>query len=211
MNILILILSGHCHAERRKSVRHTWLKRLLPNMTARFVVGNGPCIKEPNLWQLPADDSYAGLQEKVRLAYRYAVGPDGLQFDYLFKCDDDTYLVPERLQSAIATVELGQPHYIGRLCGTNNDYCHGGAGYFLSRWMVGVLGNTPLMAVDGEDGWVGLNCRQLVDTVECQRFCYHPDEWPTPDNDLITAHAARTPEAMFRCHARYLCARMTTA
>ena len=204
MRILIIILSAHCFAERRASVRQTWLTRLPPNMTARFVVGDGPKIEEPDVWQVPAGDNYFN-QDKLRLALRYAVGHGAPMFDYLFKCDDDTYLVPERLESAITDVEVHQPHYIGRRCGINNDYCHGGAGYLLSRWMVCALCHAPATTEDSEDGWVGLRCRAVTALVDCQRFCDKPTEWPTQRNDLITTHQLRTPELMFQFHARYLC------
>jgi hypothetical protein len=92
--ILIAICSSHVHAERRAAVRETWLSRLVCGMEAHFFVGNGPHVSEKNLVALPANDSYAALPSKVQVFFQYAL--ERYDFDYLFKCDEDTYLFPER-------------------------------------------------------------------------------------------------------------------
>jgi hypothetical protein len=208
MQVCIIITSAHCHAKRREAVRRTWLKRLPSNMTATFIVGDGPSNDEPDVLQVAAPDDYGSLWVKVREAFRYSLRFDQPDYDYLFKCDDDTYVVPERIESAITEVKPGRlGQYIGRLCGHNSDYCQGGAGYLLSRWLVGKLATAPDCPdpLWGEDGWVGCHARSLVRALPCFRFNADANKWPTPTNDLISAHRVRTIEHMLDLHARYLC------
>ena len=209
MRIYIIITSAHCCAERREAVRHTWLKRLTPDMTARFIVGDGPKIEEPDVVQLSTPDSYDGLWHKVREAFRYSLSFGQPEYDYLFKCDDDTYVAPERIESAITEIRPGRlGQYIGRPCDHNPDYFQGGAGYLLSRWLVGKIAQAPDCPdpIWGEDGWVGCHARELVQILPSFKFNADARKWPTPGNDLISTHGARTVETMFRQHARYLCA-----
>ena len=205
MNIYIVILSCHNYRLRRASVRLTWMKRLLPNMTARFVVGAGPVIDELDVVQLPTDDGWDALAHKMRDAFRYALRPDQPPWDYLFKCDDDTYLVPERLESAV----IGE--YVGRPWEHDESYVQG-AGYFLSRRLVEIIANAPDCPDPawGEDGWVGFHARANgAWPTPCWRFTDDWKAWPTPENDLISAHCKHQVELMFTYHARYVCATPT--
>src|SRR5690349_1177070 len=96
--ILIGICSCHRYAERRQAVRNTWLRSLPEDMKALFFVGRAPGLEceEPGLVQLPVSDEYGQLTVKVLAFYRYAL--EYFSFDYLFKCDDDTYVHVERLR-----------------------------------------------------------------------------------------------------------------
>lgn len=201
MNIYIAIISAHCYADRRAAVRDTWFKRLLPGMSARFILGEGPNVDEPDICRVPSPDDWDGLWHKMRETIRYSLRPDQPKYDYLFRCDDDTYLVPERLESAATSGD-----YIGRLWDHNPVYCMGGAGYLLSRALAEKLAG----AADcpdlpwGDDGWVGFHARENgVMPVSCERFTASPQSWPTPKNDFITGHSARSPKLLRDYHSRY--------
>lgn len=223
MKVFILICSAHSMRERRDGIRATWLKRLLPNMNHRFYVGQGPGAPadEPDVVQLDTGDSWSGLTHKIQAAFQHS-----LQFDYdwLFKVDDDSYVVPERFHLAFTTCVLPdaypvrpggsrerrgtEPDYIGGF-GVKQE-CYGlGCGYILARKWVERLAVCPKEPelLDSEDGWVGQHCRdwtRFYYTEVIHHKCDH--DWPKPDNQVMLCHEVRGVEMMFKYHARYLCA-----
>lgn len=123
VNILIAICSSHIHAIRRAAVRDTWLCRLPAGMQARFFVGNGSQLSEADVVDTTVDDSYAALPAKVQAFFSHAL--ERYDFDYLFKCDEDTYLLPERLRELVAP----DCDLLGSQDGAHHNYAYGGAGY----------------------------------------------------------------------------------
>lgn len=76
-------------------MRETWLQKLPPGVTALFFTGAGETCNERGLVQFSCPDDYIHLPCKVQNFYRYALAHH--DFDYVFKCDDDTYVHTERL------------------------------------------------------------------------------------------------------------------
>ncbi|MGQ0641882.1 MAG: hypothetical protein ACT4P6_14120 [Gemmatimonadaceae bacterium] len=93
--ILIGVCSCHRYLDRRHAVRATWLRALQPGTAALFFAGVGASADHAELVVLPADDDYGHLSTKVHCFYRYAL--EHCDFDFVFKCDDDTYVCVERL------------------------------------------------------------------------------------------------------------------
>jgi hypothetical protein len=129
------------------------------------------------------DDSYAALPAKVQFFFCHPL--EHLEFDYLFKCDEDTYLHPDRL------VELVDPgcDLLGSHDGTHHNYAYGGAGYLLTRRAVEIIANAPTPGLGPEDVWVsrtlieaGINPRYTPRLVGTRR------DFPRPTNDLVTSH-----------------------
>lgn len=222
--LFIAIASAHCNEERRRAVRETWLPRLLPAMTARFFVGQGPAVEEPNLVQLEAPDGYFQLWEKMREAMRYALC---YEWDYYFKCDDDTYVVPERLDAALDAAYLApknltrpgnpgpkrvgsEPEYVGTTWspeGNPSLYAHGGAGYFLTRRIVEFILRRSVPCPNeawGEDGWVGCHARKTTRFYMSPYLYHERDRWPLQSNNLATCHRVYGLEAMRQIHAQFL-------
>ena len=76
-------------------------------------------------------DTYENLAKKTLLMLQTSLQYD---WDFLYKCDDDTYVVPSRLEKLLANRDPAQPCFIG--CVKDNvgfEYAQGGAGYIISR------------------------------------------------------------------------------
>lgn len=94
--ILIAVLTCDKYAERADGVRNSWLQLCPENYRVLFVHGRpgGPEGVEGDRLYLDCPESYEMLPSKVRAFLNYAL--QNIEFDYLFKTDDDTYLDLER-------------------------------------------------------------------------------------------------------------------
>lgn len=130
--ILIGALSGLGYRGRRDNCRASWLAdvKRFDNLSAVFLLGVGEDVKRPvyidDVLALPCPDHYDTLPQRTNWFCRWALARD--DWDYLFKCDDDTYVCVERLAAY-------QPagDYVGTEWQAGVNYGSGGAGYFLSR------------------------------------------------------------------------------
>ncbi len=57
-----------------------------------------------------------------------------------FQADDDTFVHRTRLQRDLSMLNPSVPLYLGRNVGQKDDFCHGGAGYILSRGALEMIG-----------------------------------------------------------------------
>lgn len=103
-SLIVAIITGPDRKEERSVMRDTWLADLDPKRTAvKFVIGTGglsdteiSSLKEEN--KLTDDllllenfkEGFSVLSRKVLLMMSWFA--DNMQFDYLFKGDDDTYV-----------------------------------------------------------------------------------------------------------------------
>src|ERR1700746_293306 len=126
--VLIAVLTCHRFRSRADAVRVTWGKNLA-GADLRFFLGAGGKAERPDEIILNVDDSYRGLPQKLVAVCQWA-RTEG--YDFIYKSDDDAYVVPERLLAS------GFEHfdYLGRLRGPSGNYpapyCSG-FGYWLSR------------------------------------------------------------------------------
>lgn len=126
---------------RIQAVRDTWARDLAPfagSVDLRFFYGAPPegaeFVPEADEVLLPVPDDYEHLPHKVQAICRYAVENN---YDYLFKCDDDTAVYVDRLVTEL----LGRPfEYAGYVNSVNE--CSGGPGYFLSQRAARLVGNS---------------------------------------------------------------------
>ena len=79
------------------------------------------------LW---VEDDYRHLPAKGLAFYQYAL--EHYDFDWLFKCDDDTYLALDRLESLCD----GRYDLVGDMSLADRGFPSGGAGYLMSRALV---------------------------------------------------------------------------
>lgn len=212
--ILVLVISCH-HYERRtirakdadgcyqarRACRLAWMRELLPhNMQAFFIVGQtSEPIHEPRVVQVEAQDDYWALPQKVLAGMRWALKKH--DFDFIVKVDDDTFIHPERLARYVATLEKGTPDIHGGEISADNEYLSGGAGYILSRRMVEVLVEDPLIPQEGrEDVEI---CEAVLRAggkiVKDRRFNSKRTPFPQLSNDIISAHYM-TPAYMRQAH-----------
>ena len=197
--ILVGICSSHAHPERRQACRDTWLKNSAEDVSSLFFVGlndgQSSPMKEQDTLELEAPDTYHELPEKVLNFFQWAL--DHSNFQWLFKCDDDTYLNLHRLKT------LPDPSYdlIGDDSVRTRGAPSGGAGYLLSRSTAERLCQDDSLKLTGpEDIIIGkaVNGYGLTSHAT-ERLCLSSYPFPTPDNDMISAHWC-SPERMRIIH-----------
>src|SRR5258708_1228755 len=97
MRLLIAITSCRKYEENgnNKAVRETWLAsaRALC-LDGRFFIGDTTLVTPADAIKLPVPDDYKSLPYKTRAMAKWALEKG---FDFVYKCDRDTYVVPRRL------------------------------------------------------------------------------------------------------------------
>lgn len=204
--LVICVLSAQRYEERRQACRETWFQEAAacPGVEIVFVVGGGPslskAVRTDDMLHLPCPDDYESLPQKVHQFFLWAVAT--YDFDFVFKCDDDTYVRVPRIMA----YALGDRDYVGSDIG---GYASGGAGYFVSQRAARKLA-TDLRGrrTGAEDLIVGEVLRRrgfvLGNTGLLAPFLA-PTTFPSPDNHLITGHHI-DPQGMRRIHAPFLLA-----
>ena len=186
VNILVGICSCTGAANRRKACRETWLSHPQEGVVCRFFLGRRtPLPNEPDVVALWVEDDYRHLPAKGLAFYQYAL--EHYDFDWLFKCDDDTWLALDRLESLCD----GRYDLVGDMSLADRGFPSGGAGYLMSRALVeGIVahgGRVP--AVGAEDVIFGRLARELGARVHAtpRLFLSHA---PAPHrlNDQVSAH-----------------------
>lgn len=195
--LIVAVESAATFAARRTLCRQGWMKLFASkhlNVEAFFVVGNNG--REPHcngdIIYVPANDDYEGLPQKTQQLFEYFLRTH--QFEYLYKCDDDTFVHLDRLMS-----RLNQDQYVGRVNTWERDgkssYAEGGAGYILSRRAVELALDKFVFREDlkgAEDVFVALALRDAgIRPVQDDRFSQWPTPCPTKTNDQITCHYIR--------------------
>lgn len=194
--MLVAACSCRKYADKRQACRETWAAVADGDTTVRFFIGGGGVLEgEPDTVVLDADESYESLPGKVMAFLRYALTNE--DFDWLFKCDDDTYVDTSRLwQLAEDGVDLAGSAFL-----MERGAPSGGAGYLLSRRMVEKLVTEGAVPGNGdEDVLIGREAFRLgARVVASGRLLPNAARYPRLDNDLITAHYCG-PERMRAVH-----------
>ncbi|WP_354833057.1 hypothetical protein ABGM91_01080 [Akkermansia muciniphila] len=184
------ILIGICsclHAnERQQAVRETWMKNLPWNIQCKIFVGGKYLysFEKEHVVYLPVCDNYEHLPKKILTFFKYALL--NYDFEWFFKCDDDTYVKTERLHSLL------QPgaDLIGNTSLQTQGYPSGGAGYFLSRSIIEKIVSFDNIPSKGfEDVIYGKLCQHFGGIIySSERLCMTCVPYPMPDNNLASAH-----------------------
>lgn len=192
--ILIGVLSCRAYEERRQKCLATWVPEIQAcEIDLMFLVGGGAGAprREGNVLHLPCPDDYPSLPQKVQQFYRWAL--ENCEFDYVFKCDDDTYVRADRLLA----FKTDDRDYIGSEWTPGVGYASGGAGYWLSRRATTIVAEALTAHPKGaEDVLVGRYlCQAGVPFHNDLRFVAFGNDTrrPTPENDIITTHACDMP------------------
>jgi len=214
--ILIGALSAWKYPERRRRCLATWMRDAdVLGVQSVFLLGCPAAVVPeqigPHALALPCPDDYASLPQRTLWFCRWALGawsteqgagsnadtlcsvlpaPCPPPWDYLFKCDDDTYISMPRL---LAFDPAGRD-YIGAEWRPGVGYASGGAGYFLSRKAAVIVAERLEPYPTGaEDLLVGQVLRAAgIELSIDSRFVPFGslERCPRADNDLITLHAA---------------------
>ena len=195
--ILVGICSCRANRVKRDAVRETWLSSPVPGIECRFFVGGGaPLADEPDVMAVAAADDYDHLPMKVRAFFAAALALS--DFEWLFKCDDDTYVALDRLHTLID----GDHELIGNEMIESRGSPSGGAGYLLSRRMVRILADSHGLPDTGaEDVIVGEaaishGARALGTT----NLCWDRSRGRLTENGIVTSHWCQ-PEHLRAAHA----------
>lgn len=177
-------------------------------MDVRFFLGRGGSMICDDEVLLPCGDGYSDLPEKVRLMCEYALRNG---YDYMFKCDSDVYVQPERL---LKHVPVGHD-YTGRLRGPSGKWKSAyasGFSYWLSRKAMEVRVHGPQPDDTVEDrvtgtmmSAAGIQCNadyRYVVTAS-KKNGLSGTEGPRRSNDVI-ACAEYEPEHMASIHEEWL-------
>jgi hypothetical protein len=184
--ILVGICSCHGHEEKRDAVRETWLSRPVPGVTAKFFVGRkrSVSLNEPDTVVLDCPDDYDGLPAKVLAFFRDALASS--DFDYLFKCDDDTFVSLQRLSE----LTHDNPDLVGNYRLRDDGFASGGAGYLLSRKWVEILAADESLPERGPEDVIITQAALRAGAVPTLtgRVCANMDAMPRRDNTMVTCH-----------------------
>ncbi|MCB1129854.1 MAG: DUF707 domain-containing protein [Verrucomicrobiae bacterium] len=178
-------------------MRETWLTELEDGIDCLFFIGGGGELEgEPDTVVLNCDDSYDHLPAKVLAFFTHAL--ETSDFDWLFKCDDDTYVALDRLRGLISPGH----ELVGNDFITKRGSPSGGAGYFLSRRVVEALVKDATLSPNGpEDIIIGEGAVKHGAAALASDFLrWDARSYPTPDNQIVTAHWC-SPERMRAIHA----------
>jgi hypothetical protein len=141
MKLLIAIHGSHSQPEHVAAQRETWLCDLDGRADFRYFFGQPALAADPETVYLDCPDGplFNGIartdvpEQKTEGLARYALTHD---YDYVFKCDDDTYVNIDRLLSS----GFAEHDYTGRMCKLYSfaipgwfQFAEGGGGYWLSR------------------------------------------------------------------------------
>lgn len=159
MKILIAIHGAHSQPEQMQAQRETWLRNLPCDY--RYFLGT-PARFDPDVEYVDFADGpvWKGpgrtwtLNRKTEAAVTYALAHG---YDYVFKCDDDTFVRPDRLLGSgfekhdySGTTEAHSARPIGVY-----RWAQGGAGYWLSRRAMEIVSARGLHLSPAEDICVG--------------------------------------------------------
>ena len=200
--VLVGICTAQPYLNRRQAVRETWLSHEAEGVHAVFFHGKTdvPTENPADTVELDISDTYELLPAKVLAFFRYAL--EHYDFDWIFKCDDDTYLAMERVVSVLDD-NYGM---IGDRMLDSRGAPSGGAGYFLSRQTVEkLLEHEEDIAPSGpEDLIIGrfIAERLKVPFLSSKRLCSDYSRFPRKDNDFVSAHWC-SPRKLRTIHALY--------
>jgi hypothetical protein len=170
---------------RLATVRATWGARAVAGVEIVYVVGSGEAPMPDWVTVIDAPDDYASLPAKVHGIHQWLLGRD---FDWVFKCDDDTYVVIDRLLAEIGSMAQGE--FLGS-SGFHPVFASGGAGYLMHREASQRLANDPAPGPGPEDVHFSNRLRDLGYAFRGShrlRYASLPEDLPTPDNQIITCH-----------------------
>ena len=199
VKMLIGVLSCRKYATRREACLATWANvKWRDEVDLVFILGDGrhpEPVRQGSLLLCPCPDDRDNLSRKMRLFCQWAVA--NYDFEFLFKCDDDTYVHIDRLLKCDTPGD-----YVGCAIPGRPQYTHpsGGAGYRLSRNAGLQVATSIARSVSYEDWLVWrVLANAGIQLRSDSRFSYNCEVRPTRGNDQITCHWCSV-QAMLEIH-----------
>lgn len=211
--VLIAIHGSHSQPEYMQAQRDTWLRDMHGIADYKFFLGL-PHSDAEDVVSLSTSDgpiwvSYRNgprtlvLNRKTEGLIKYAFDNG---YDFVFKCDDDTYVWPHRLIWG-GFEQYDYSGFVDRHYAKDIGFYHwaqGGAGYWLSRKAMSVILEHGLHLVPAEDFAVGqILARHGIKPHHDARYVpgatTHALANPSPN--FLTLHKV-SPEWMHRLHSK---------
>jgi hypothetical protein len=203
--ILITILTCSKTEDRAKACLDTWIKDIKKPHDYFFYGDSDQAKKMEKTWDCSPEkgELRARLPEKT---YKMLLKSLEYNWDFLFKCDDDTYVKVEELVNLLDNFEKHQDLYMGKPIRSSKGYCRyaqGGGGYVLSRKAVSkcvekmkYIYNDHRLHLDAEDYSIGLALeKQNIPLIGSKKFAggspNQKEEQPFKDiieRGMITSH-----------------------
>ena len=132
MKIFVAILTHEGTQSNADACIKTWIKDIKTPHEYYFYGSKTQSEKMPKTWNCEPDDGEARfrLPEKT---YKMLVKSLDYEWDFLFKCDDDTYVAFDKLINLLKNYNPDDELYIGGKIVNPFPYAQGGAGYALTR------------------------------------------------------------------------------
>lgn len=132
MKILTTILTCNATQDRANACLDTWISNIQPPHEYYFFGGSSQSKIMKNTWNCEPDggESRAKLPEKT---YNMLVESLNHDWDFLFKCDDDTFVDFSNLVKLLEKYDSQTDLYLGAKIVNPFPYGQGGAGYILTR------------------------------------------------------------------------------
>lgn len=190
MRILIAISSCSRYEDNHQSMRDTWLPEATAlGMDYRFFVEKGG-IEKADTIATENEDWAMTCRLKYKVGWAYQQG-----YNYVFSCFPDTYARPDRLLSC----GFDKFDYFGSVFKHASVgatfYCHGGAGYFLSRRAMEMVTKETSSYLN-DDCWLG-------DTLNKMGVLRgHSDDFrqfagsPLKENTIVTSHLSHASNSL---------------
>lgn len=211
MKILLAILS----CERDVFLEHAQLMTFLrgAKIDYRFFRGRCGASLRDDVIHLDCPDDFPSLPFKTQAMCSWALGQG---YDYIFKCDTDTYVRPERLLAS----NFSRYDYSGYFSYEPGPgaYASGGSGYWLSARAAHIVTQAKFIidpqkdsvepSTRGEDLQVGWALRDA--NISCAKDVRYRlrDPGPRFNNPYITLHDVVSPlksaERMSQVHREWL-------
>src|SRR5262249_22602136 len=195
-DVIVGILTRRDVTDRRQACAETWVRRLKDRgVRVVFLVGGaGETRLDGDNLHLACPDDYQSLPFQTKLFAPWALTQ---RFDYLFKCDDDTFVVADRF----AAYSPNGDDYIGidPVDDVRPTFASGGAGYWLSPRAAKIVAgmDVPRVAARAKiGGWPEdyIVYAALKEAGIAFRFDRRFQAWnqphrrPKPSNEVITVH-----------------------
>jgi hypothetical protein len=183
--LIIAVVGCRAYFTRLATVRASWATQAHDDVEIVYVVGRGGTAMPDWVTELDAPDDYEGLPIKVHALHRWLRDRD---FAWLFKCDDDSFVVVDRVlavaRGMAPGVFLGAPDF-------HPNFAGGGAGYIMTRDASRRLADDPEPAPGPED--VHYSHRLIGLGYEFRatsrlRHRSRDEDLPRPGNDIATCH-----------------------
>ena len=198
---LIAIESCHKHRQLHSVQRDTWIKHV-KDADVRFFMGTPESEVEPDEIILQVGDDYDALVYKTHAIVTWAIQHG---YQRMFKCDSDTFIVPERMfASDYASYPFVSFYWPPNPLAGGFAFPSGGAGYWLDRKAMEIIASCNVRELAWYNGKIQPEDCAVARILGQHGIFLHGDNrysaemnlgFPSPDNDLITTHRV-TPDKM---------------